>query len=169
MEGGSGNPPLIDTDVLVYLFDADAPGKRRISKDLVSGIGAEPRGEVENPMPAEDVKRFITGIQEFCGWNVVGYGSKTILSAHGIRDALLAATMIEYGIGTIITEDAHLRRVPGITVINPYMQAGQVFRCCGRPGIWMVCAKPGMLQTIQRDRRYEAKTPISRPFIDTAC
>jgi len=79
-------------------------------------------------MPAEDVKRFITSIQEFDGWNVVGYGSKTILSAHGIRDrhhihfwdALLVATMIECEIETIITEDAHLRRVPGITVLNPY-------------------------------------------------
>ncbi len=141
----TGSPPLIDTNVLVYLFDADAPEKRRISKDLVTAclrsekcysVSVQNLAEfsvvvtekVENPMPAEDVKRFITSIQEFDGWNVVGYGSKTILSAHDIRDrhhihfrdALLVATMIEYGIETIITENAHLRRVPGITVINPY-------------------------------------------------
>ncbi|MDD3372647.1 MAG: hypothetical protein PHE39_03125 [Methanoculleus bourgensis] len=34
--------------------------------------------------------------------------------------ALLAATMIESGIETIITEDGHLRCIPGITVANPY-------------------------------------------------
>ncbi len=139
------NPPLIDTNILVYLFDAGTPEKRRISKDLVTAcwrseecysVSVQNLAEfsvvvtekVENPMPIEDVKRFITGIQNFDGWNVVSYGSKTILSAHDIRnrhhihfwDALLVATMIEYGIDTIITEDAHLRRVPGITVINPY-------------------------------------------------
>ncbi len=32
----------------------------------------------------------------------------------------LAATMIESGIDTIITEDAHLRHLPGITAVNPY-------------------------------------------------
>lgn len=47
------------------------------------------------------------------------------LPSHEIRDrhhvhvwdALLAA--IESGIDTIITEEAHLRRIPGITVANP--------------------------------------------------
>lgn len=139
------NPPLIDTNILVYLFDAGTPEKRRISKDLVTAcwrseecysVSVQNLAEfsvvvtekVENPMPIEDVKRFITGIQNFDGWNVVSYGNKTILSAHDIRnrhhihfwDALLVATMIEYGIDTIITEDAHLRRVPGITAVNPY-------------------------------------------------
>lgn len=141
----TGNPPLIDTNILVYLFDADAPEKRRISKDLVTAcwesktrysVSVQNLAEfsvvvtekVENPMPTEDVQRFIRDIQDFEGWNVVGYGSETIISAHEIRDrhnvhfwdALLAATMIESRIGTIITEDAHLRRIPGITVVNPY-------------------------------------------------
>jgi len=141
----TGNPPLIDTNVLVCLFDADAPDKRRISKDLVTACWKSERSysvsvqnlaefsvvvteKVENPMPVEEVQRFIRGIQNFDGWNVVSYGSRTILSAHEIRDryhvhfwdALLAATMIESGIDTIITEDAHLRRIPGITVANPY-------------------------------------------------
>jgi len=87
-----------------------------------------PPPQVEILMPAEDVKRFIRNIQIFEGWNVVGYGSKTILAAHDIReryhvrfrDALLAATMIESGIETIITEGAHLRCIPRIAVVNPY-------------------------------------------------
>ena len=87
-----------------------------------------PPPQVEILMPAEDVKRFIRNIQIFEGWNVVGYGSKTVIAAHDIRehyhvrfrDALLAATMIESGIETIITENAHLRCIPGITVVNPY-------------------------------------------------
>ena len=141
----TGNPPLIDTNVLVYLFDADAPEKRCISKDLLTAcwkseecysVSVQNLAEfsvvetekVENPMPAEDVKRFIRNIRAFEGWNAVGYGSKTVIAAHDIReryhvrfrDALLAATMIESGIETIITEGAHLRCIPGITVVNPY-------------------------------------------------
>lgn len=32
----SEETPLIDTNVLVYLFDADAEAKRRISQDIVT-------------------------------------------------------------------------------------------------------------------------------------
>lgn len=141
----TGSPPLIDTNVLVYLFDADAPEKRCISKDLIAACWKSEKcysvsvqnlaefsvvvtEKVENPMPAEDVKRFIRNIRDFEGWNVVGYGSKTVIAAHDIReryhvrfrDALLAATMIESGIETIITEGAHLRCIPRIAVVNPY-------------------------------------------------
>jgi len=143
----TGNPPLIDTNVLVYLFDADAPGKRQISRDLLAGcwhsevrysVSLQNLAEfsvvvtekVEHPMPTEDVKRFIRNILDFEGWNVVCYSGEAILMAHEIRnrykvhfwDALIAATMIESGIDTIVTEDAHLRRVPGINVSNPYVE-----------------------------------------------
>jgi hypothetical protein len=40
-------------------------------------------------------------------------------------DALLAATTIESCIDTILTEDAHLLRVPGITVTGPYVKGGR--------------------------------------------
>ncbi|MDG6257720.1 MAG: PIN domain-containing protein [Methanomicrobiaceae archaeon] len=143
----TGSPPLVDTNVLVYLFDADAPEKRRVSKDLLTAcwrsetrysVSAQNLAEfsvvvtekVEHPMPVDDVKRFIRDILDFDGWNVVGYGGETVIRANAIRDrhrvhfwdALLAATMIESGIDTIITEDAHLLRVPGITVTNPYVK-----------------------------------------------
>lgn len=49
------------------------------------------------------------------------------------RDALLAATTIGFGIDTIITEDAHLRRIPGITAANPYRKAED------RPGDRRLC------------------------------
>lgn len=141
----TGSPPLIDTNVLVYLFDADTPEKRYISKDLLTAcwrsevrysVSAQNLAEfsvvvtekVAHPMPVEDVKRFIRDIIDFDGWNIVGYSGESILRAHEIRDrhhihfwdALLAATMMESGIDTIITEDAHLLRIPGITVTNPY-------------------------------------------------
>ncbi|MBA7475184.1 hypothetical protein ES707_10550 [subsurface metagenome] len=38
------------------------------------------------------------------------------------RHALLTATTIESQIDTIVTEDAHLLRIPGITVVNPYRE-----------------------------------------------
>jgi len=141
------SPPLIDTNVLVYLFDADAPVKRRISKELIDAcwhsdlrysvslqniaeFSVVVTEKVEHPMPTEDVKRFIRNILDFEGWNVVGYSGEAILMAHEIRnrykvhfwDSLIAATMIESGIDTIITEDAHLRKIPGINVSNPYAE-----------------------------------------------
>ena len=61
-------------------------------------------------------------------WQVLGYTAKTIIRAHEIRDeyklhfwdALLSATMEENSVRTIITEDAHFRNVPWITVQNPF-------------------------------------------------
>jgi len=83
--------------------------------------------KIEHPMPLPVVRKFITSISAFDGWNVVGYSADTILSAHEIKkrwslhfwDALLVATMEENRIRTIYTEDHHFERVPGLTVIDP--------------------------------------------------
>jgi predicted nucleic acid-binding protein len=141
----TGNPPLIDTNVLVCLFDGDAPEKRKASRDLVErcwrheaeySVSVQNLAEfsvvvtekVERPMPTDQVRRFVSSIARFDGWRVVGYDGATVESAlelgerHAIHfwDALLAATMLAHGIDTVVTEDAHLSRVPGITAVNPY-------------------------------------------------
>ena len=138
-------PPLIDTNILVYLFDENAEYKRNISHQLIAGcFKSEERyslsyqnlaefsvvvtEKVADPMPSEDIQRFIHSVISFQGWNIVHYTGTTIIHAHEIKeqhklhfwDALLAATMLENHIQTIYTEDAHFRKISGINVMNPY-------------------------------------------------
>jgi len=48
-------------------------------------------------------------------------GIREMYSLH-FRDALLAATMKQYTIGTIYTEDSHFNKIPWITVVNPFLK-----------------------------------------------
>jgi predicted nucleic acid-binding protein len=86
---------------------------------------------VKHPVPDEIVKRFIRDIVSFNGWTVIGYDPGIIMDAVEIRckyslhfwDALLAATMKQHNISTIYSEDLHFKKVPWITVINPFTTA----------------------------------------------
>jgi predicted nucleic acid-binding protein len=138
-------PALIDTNILVYAFDGDSGRKHSVAKELIcrSWRGKERyvvstqnlaefsvvvREKVAHPLPSEDVRQFLSLIMRSRDWQVVGYSTKTIIRAHEIRDennlhfwdALLAATMEENIVRTIITEDAHFRDVPWITLQNPF-------------------------------------------------
>ena len=139
------SPALIDTNILVYAFDADSGRKYSIAKELIgrSWRGKERyavsiqnlaefsvvvREKVAHPVPSEDIRQFLSLVMRSHDWQVLGYGAKTIIRAHEIRDeyhlhfwdALLAATMEENAVRTIISEDAHFRNVPWITVQNPF-------------------------------------------------
>lgn len=138
-------PPLIDTNILVYLFDEEMVDKQTISYELIADCFQSKRKyslsvqnlaefsvvvteKVANPMPPDDIQRFIHTINSFQGWNIVNYTKGTIIHALTMKDtyrlhfwdALLAATMLENDIHTIYTEDNHFIRVPGIIVVNPY-------------------------------------------------
>ena len=141
----TGSPALIDTNILVYAFDADSGQKYPVAKDLISRSwkGTEQyavsvqnlaeftvvvREKVVHPVPSDDVRQFLSLIMRSRDWQVLGYNAKTIIRAHEIRDghrlhfwdALLAATMEENSVRTIITEDVHFRKVPWISVLNPF-------------------------------------------------
>jgi predicted nucleic acid-binding protein len=141
----TGSPALIDTNILVYAFDADSARKFSIAKELIgrSWKGRERyavstqnlaefsvvvREKVARPLPSEDVRQFLSLIMRSRDWQVLGYGAKTIIRAHEIRDeyrlhfwdALIAATMEENSVRTIITEDAQFQDVPWISVQNPF-------------------------------------------------
>jgi predicted nucleic acid-binding protein len=139
------SPALIDTNILVYAFDSDSGHKFSVAKDLVARTwkGKERfavsvqnlaefsvvvREKVAHPVPSDDVRQFLSLIMRSREWQVLGYSAKTIIRAHEIRDghrlhfwdALLAATMEENSVRTIITEDVHFRKVPWISVLNPF-------------------------------------------------
>jgi len=77
------------------------------------------------------VTRLIRDIVSFEGWTVIGYDPGTIMDAVGIRaryslpfwDALLVATLKQHNIGTIYTGDSHVKKVPWLTVIDPFTDA----------------------------------------------
>jgi len=139
------SPVLIDTNILVYAFDSDSGRKHAVAKELVgrswrgkvryvvstqnlAEFSVVVREKVAHPVPSEDVRQLLSLIMRSRDWQVVGYSAKTLIRAHEIRDeyrfhfwdALLAATMEENTVRTIITEDAHFRNVPWISVQNPF-------------------------------------------------
>ena len=141
-------PALIDTNILCYALDAGVPEKRVAAVDLLSqcwrseitlAVSVQNLAEfsvvmtekVQHPVPDAVVTRFIRDIVSFDGWKVIGYDSKTIMDAVSIRstyslhfwDALIAATMKQHNIGKIYTEDSHFKKIPWITVIDPFTDA----------------------------------------------
>jgi predicted nucleic acid-binding protein len=141
----TASPALIDTNILVYAFDAGSGRKHPVAKELIGRIwrgtaryaistqnlaefSVVVREKVAHPVPSEDVRQFLDLIMRSRDWQVLEYHAKTIIRAHEIRDechlhfwdALLAATMEENSVRIIITEDAHFRNVPGISVQNPF-------------------------------------------------
>lgn len=141
----TARPALIDTNILVYAFDADSGRKHSLAKELIgrswrdkeryavstqnlAEFSVVVREKVAHPVPSDDVRQFLSLMMRSRGWEVLGYSAKTIIRAHEIRDeynlhlwdALLAATMEENTLRTIITEDAHFRNIPWISVQNPF-------------------------------------------------
>ncbi|MDD3137284.1 MAG: PIN domain-containing protein [Methanoregula sp.] len=141
----TGNPALIDTNLLVYAFDADSGDKQQAAQELLSRcwrhemqfavstqnlaeFSAIVREKVSHPASGDEVRAFLYVITEFRDWTILTYGAETVIRAHEIRDnyslhfwdALLVATMEENSIRTIYTEDKHFARVPWLKRINPF-------------------------------------------------
>jgi predicted nucleic acid-binding protein len=140
-------PALVDTNILIYAFDAREPEKRETAAGLLArcwrgeerlSVSVQNLAEfsvvvtekIHNPIPRPVLRKFIAAVAAYDGWTVVGYDAGTILAANDLKercslhfwDALLAATMKENGISTIYTEDRHFEKVPGLAVINPLEQ-----------------------------------------------
>jgi len=141
----TGTPSLIDTNILVYAFDTDSGRKHSVARELISRSwrGTEQyavssqnlaefsvvvREKVAHPVPPDDVRQFLSLIMRSRAWQVLDYHTETIIRAHEIRDdhhlhfwdALLVATMEKHSVRTILTEDGHFRKVPWITVQDPF-------------------------------------------------
>lgn len=137
--------PLIDSNLLTYVFDANEPKKRRICKNLLSkcwkgdeiyAVSVQNLSEfyvavtekIENPMPKEIAGKFIKLIIEFENWKIMNFDEHSISLAieinekYGIPywDALIVATMKENGITCIYTEnEKDFQKIPWLEVINP--------------------------------------------------
>ncbi len=142
MPEDSANSALIDSNVLVYAYhpgDARHENARLLLDRLIrEGTG---RISIQNlvefchvvrhkarvPVQGERLGRFVRNLRS--AFPVLPYSGQTIQQALSLADerqvhffdALLAATMLENGIGTIYTEDVDdFAHVPGITAKNPF-------------------------------------------------
>jgi predicted nucleic acid-binding protein len=88
--------------------------------------------KVARPISATSAETIVRGILDASQWTIVDRRTETVLKAMELVrqrrvpfwDALIAACMLENGIGTIVTEnEADFKRIPGISIVNPFKTA----------------------------------------------
>ncbi|MBI5553225.1 MAG: PIN domain-containing protein [Candidatus Diapherotrites archaeon] len=139
----TGEPRLIDSNVLVYAHDAGETEKRPKAREIIQQSVMEDCGyvstqnmvefynaitkKIENPLQPEKARQILNDLNE--GFRIVQYGGKTILNAISVQmtyrihfwDALIVATMEENDIQTIVTEnEKDFKKVKWLKVINPF-------------------------------------------------
>ena len=139
----TGNEPkIVDSNILIYAYDS-AEGKKHekaikaVEEILLSGNGVLSiqnlvefysviTQKVSKPVSQENAKQIVLDLCE--GFEIIKYNEKTIIEATNIGmahkvpfwDALLAATMQENKVYTIITEnEGHFKKISWIKTINP--------------------------------------------------
>jgi predicted nucleic acid-binding protein len=140
-----GEAPLLDTNILVHAYILLHPKKHTAARDLVLACWQEGGGlttlqnlceffvvatrKVAQPMPVADVATIVDGFLESTHWRVLDRQPVTVGHAmdlvHRYRipfwDALIAATMLEHNMTTLITEnEKDFRRVPDLQILNPF-------------------------------------------------
>lgn len=136
---------LIDSNLLVYVFDAANPEKRDVCKRIVEdcwrgrvrhAVSVQNLSEfyvavtegVQKPIPEKVARTFVELIVKFDGWRVLPLKGGTVERAMTICreyrvhywDALIAATMEENGQRKILTENEDdFAAIPWIEVENP--------------------------------------------------
>ncbi|MFQ5950588.1 MAG: PIN domain-containing protein, partial [Candidatus Geothermarchaeales archaeon] len=138
-------PPLLDSNLLAYVFDEGNPEKREITRNLVEECWKGEREytvsvqnlsefyvivteKVENAIPKDIAERFVRLVVEFDGWRVMSLHGGTVVRAIEIRrehgahywDSLIAAVMEENGVRSILTENEEdFKKIPWLEVVNP--------------------------------------------------
>lgn len=133
---------FFDTNVLVYLFDADAPQKQQIARALLEREASAGRATLSTqvlqelfvivtrklgvPVPHEDAERAVRSLSEL---SVVQIDAALILAAiDAVRrsqisfwDALIVRAALQSGSTVLYTEDLqHGQEIEGLTISNPF-------------------------------------------------
>ena len=136
---------LLDTNVLVYAYDASETRRRGIAKALLDDVWNVGGGvvtlqnlsefffavtrKVQKRVPIVDAKTIVADILRSSRWMVIDRNAGTVMKAMDIVeaarapfwDALIAACMLEHGIEAIVTEnEKDFKNIAGITVVNPF-------------------------------------------------
>ena len=134
---------LVDTNVLIYAYDAADPGKRRRALDLLNRLQGTRRGclsvqvlsefytnVTRKPLfPLTSDQARDSSIRYVRSWHVLDITDRTFLDAvqavqsHRMAywDALIWATAVQHGVGNVLTEDQQDGRLIGsIRYIDPF-------------------------------------------------
>jgi predicted nucleic acid-binding protein len=137
---------FIDTSVLVYAFDKTDNAKHTIAAKLIKAMsngGEKPVVSVQvllelynvltrfisNPLLPNEALSILNDFFESSDWIKLNYdgsiAKRAIATATDYKmkiwDVLIAETMKENNICTIITEnEKDFKKIPGITVVNPF-------------------------------------------------
>ena len=142
---GEDNLSLIDSNVLIYNFDAANPEKHKAAKQLIDKCWTRQR---EFAISSQNLSEFfyvttskklltkttaihiLSSMIDFSGWVKLDFTYKTVLGAAKISeayqmsfwDSLLVATMSEKGVKCIYTENEKDFKIPWLKVINPFIK-----------------------------------------------
>jgi predicted nucleic acid-binding protein len=134
---------LVDTNVLIYVYDASSPEKRRRAMEVMDRLFDSGRGSLSvqvlgefytnvtrKPLlPLTRNQAHDSSIRLTRSWPIWGLTERIFVNAiqgvaaHSLSywDALLWATAGENGVSNILTEDQqHSRIVGGIRYLNPF-------------------------------------------------
>ena len=138
---------LIDTNILVYSYDASEPEKQNICSALIKkcwmqetsyAIALQNLSEfyvvvtkkIEHPVSKDIAKKIITDIIEFDNWQVLGTNETSVTTAIDLSikyqihywDALLCAAMKQNEITNVFTENTRdFGKIPWIKAVNPFI------------------------------------------------
>ena len=136
---------LIDTNILVYAYDASEGNKHKASRKLLKTVWEEGGGivclqnlmeffvviarKVENPIDADEAKTIVEDFLKSEKWEIIDRDEDTFLKAIDIVskyeihiwDALIATCMRENEVTEIVTENKNdFKKIPGIKVTVPF-------------------------------------------------
>jgi predicted nucleic acid-binding protein len=145
-----GDNRLIDTNILVYAYDVSERAKRHVARAVLDEVWDQGGGvltlqnlsefvvavtrKVEHPIALSSARTILADILRSGRWLVIDRQAQTIMAAIELVertgapywDALIAASMLEHGITTIVTENERdFKKIHGLTVINPFKARAQ--------------------------------------------
>jgi predicted nucleic acid-binding protein len=132
---------FLDTNILVYAYDLDAPAKRAVAQGLVEQGWTAPGDtaisvQVLQELHVNLARRGVSPadaariVRDFSDWPVVANTLELLLAALdeqarwkiSLWDALILAAARASGASELITEDLnHGRNYAGVRVVNPFL------------------------------------------------
>ncbi len=130
---------FIDTNVLVYLFDTDAPAKQAVARELLAAGRFVPSTQVLSEFYVTvtsklarplDAARASRAVGDFCAMPIRDVTARLVEAAIRRRtstrlscwDALIVETALEAGATSLLTEDLQHGQIIGtLRVHNPFL------------------------------------------------
>lgn len=136
---------FVDTNVLVYAFDVSEKNRRNAAQKIVEGITAGKVAgivsnqvlaeffsavtkKIEKPIAPAAAQIIVNGLIDSVHWKKINYTQSTVSNAINASinekkpfwDSLIAQTMLENGVFSILTENTKDFSATQIKPINPF-------------------------------------------------